>query len=319
MSLRGLAICLCWLFAMPIAESAPFTFRAVAVDIEVEAQQQWDNAPQWARTRTHQRYRFETVLRSTGTLEGANLLDPDLRRRTALKAEYVRRSGMAQIKAAGIDPAVPGLVERLDQALEKKIQHCGADADCAVRAQMEFAPLMAAASLPDHHELFDGEARYLFFFGYPGCANKVNSEGEFHLKGEATRTGKADRLKPFVLEILATSQGSPEEQVSLCERFTMVIDTKTGDIQIENVYLPAARGPMTRVQYGNTLTRDQEIPIPPPLQGWANSVLRSARATGRAEANLPLNLPLDGDSSVLGTWTGEATAKIRWSVAPLDP
>jgi hypothetical protein len=297
----------------------PYLFRQLTITIEARGDQNWSNPPQFAATSTEQRYRIKTSLRSTGKYEGANLLDPDLKRRSMLKAEYLRRSGMAQIRAAGIDPSGPGLEKRLQQQLDQQLDACGMSPDCIIGANARFAPMIMAAGLPDNSAMFSGEARYLFFFGYRGCQNEVQAIGELHLKGEATRTGKKGDLKPFVLDIVGESEGTPEERRSLCERITLVLDTKTKQLQVENVYFPAAVGVANRIQYGGTSSREQEVPLLPPLQGWANEILRNAPVKGSSTASLPLTLPLDGDSSVLGSWDGRATVSIQWSLDEMAP
>ena len=313
--MRGPCVRMLALAAMLLAGdavAAPYVFRTLDIRIKIQGHQEWRNGPQWARTATRQRYEFQTTLRSTGKLEGANLLDPDPQRRIALKAEYLRRSGVAQIHAAGFDPAAADVEAQLSQRMDEESQACGPDPDCIIRVSTKFAPLLAAAGLPDNSRMFEGAPRYLFFFGYPACPNRVRAIAELHLKGEATRTGKKDQLKPFVIEVSGDSSGTAQEQASLCELFTAVLDTQTNRLQVENVYLPAARGIGTRTQYGTTFTRQQEVPVPPPLQGWVNQQMRSAATQGSAQSTLLLNLPLDGDSSVLGTWSGAADASLSW-------
>lgn len=300
------------------AMAAPYLLRTLEISIEIQGRQEWRNDPQWARATTRQRYEFQTTLRSTGRLEGANLLDPDPQRRMALKAEYLRRSGMAQVRAAGFDPEATDVEAQLNRRMDAESLICGTDPDCVIRVNTKFALLLAAAAQPDNSGLFAGAPRYLFFFGYPACPNRIHSVAELHLKGEATRTGKKDQLKPFVIDASGNSIGTAQEQATLCELFTAVLDTKTDRLQVENVYLPDARGMTTKTLYGTTVAREQEVPIPPPLQGWANQQMRNAPAQGSVQSTLPLNLPFDGDSSLLGTWSGAANVSLTWRffVAP---
>ncbi len=287
--------------------------RLLRIEITAEGSQAWKNDPQWAESATQQRYAFSTTLRTTGRLEGANLLNPDMEARMAIKAEYLRRNGAAQIKAAGFDPEAPDIEAQLRQGMDREIEACGANPDCQIRVTTTFLTLIAVALQPNNSHLFEGEPRYRFYFGYPDCRNEVDSSGVLSLKGEASRTGKQRHLKPYELDVTGRSSGTPEEQRALCQRFTVVWDTKADTLHVENVYLPAARGPATRSRFGTTMTLEMEVPPPAPLQGWVNDQLRNAPLTGNAEATIPLTLPPDGDGTLLGRWSGSGDFTVKWS------
>lgn len=287
--------------------------RLLRMEITAEGTQTWENGPQWAKASTQQRYVFSTTLRTTGRLEGANLLAPDMESRMAIKAEYLRRTGTAQIKAAGFDPAAPDIVDQLRQRMDSEMAACGNSPDCIMRVTSTYTTLLAAALQPDNSHLFEGEPRYRFYFGPPDCRNEIDSSGVLSLKGEASRTGKQRQLKPYELDVEGRSSGTTDEQRALCQRFTVVWDTLADTFQVENVYLPAARGPATRSRFGTTQTMEMEVPPPAPLQGWLNDQLRKAPLTGEAKATVPLTLPPDGDGTLLGRWSGSGEFSVKWS------
>lgn len=303
-----------WL-AMP-ACAAPYQFRELSIEAWAEGQQQWRNEPQWASASLRHHYRYSISLRSPGKLEGASLLDPDPQRRIALRAEYLRRNGLAQLKAAGFDTEAPDLAARVAQRQEQQSAACQDEPDCLMRISLQYSTLLAIAQQPDNSQLFAGPPRYLFFFGYPGCRNQVQAQAELHLRGEATRTQARGQLKPYVVEVQGQSSGSAQEQARLCEQFTVVLDTRTQRLSVDNVYLPAAWGQTHRELYGHADDSLHEVPIVPGLQGWAQQQLREAPLSGERSETLPLTLPPDGDGSLLGRWQGQGRFRLRWSFVP---
>lgn len=298
------------------ASAAPIE-RQLQIHITVDGKQDWKNALQWSKATTRQTYDFSTSLRSDGKLEGANLLDPDMNRRLAIKTEYLRRQGLEGLKAAGFNIASPDLQRQVSSAMQKENLACEGDTICRSEVGGKYATLMAAALEPDNSAIFAGEPRYLFFSAYPGCVNKVHAVIKTQTKGETGYGRNKDKIFPYSLDQSGDHQGNAVELKSLCTFFTVVVDTKEQKMFVENVYIPASRGTAVRTEFGKTQTSEVEHPIPPPLQGWVNETLRHAAMSGSAAASLPLNLPLDGNSTVLGLFTGDAQVKLKWTWTPL--
>lgn len=287
--------------------------RKLEITVTLEGKQDWRNALQWSKASTTQRYELSTGLRSDGTLEGANLLDMEIDRRLAIKTEYLRRKGAARLKAAGIDPAAPDLQKQISDRMQQDNFNCRGDNVCMSDTAGKYAELMAAAAEPDNSEIFEGEPRYLFFFGYPGCPNRIRAVNKTHTEGETAYGRNKDHIFPYLLDLNGDSTGSARDQVSMCSYFTVVIDTKDQKMYVENVYLPASYGRSVRTEFQKTQTQDVDLPIAAPLQGWINQVLRVAPLSGTASATLPLTLPLDGNSTVLGDFTGAGKATLKWA------
>lgn len=294
------------------AAAAPID-RKLEISVTLDGKQDWRNALQWSKSTTTQRYEFTTGLRSDGKLEGANLLDMEIERRLAIKTEYLRRKGVARLKAEGIDPASPDLQKQISDRMQQDSFKCKGDNVCMSETSGKYAELMAAAMEPDNSEIFEGEPRYLFFFGYPGCPNRIHAVNKTHTEGETAYGRNKDHIFPYLLDLNGDSTGSARDQVSMCSYFTVVIDTKDQKMYVENVYLPAAFGRSVRTEFEKTQTQDVDLPIAAPLQGWINQVLRVAPLSGTVDATLPLTLPLDGNSTVLGEFTGTGKATLKWA------
>lgn len=292
--------------------------RRLEISVSLEGQQDWRNALQWSKATTQQSYDFSTTLRSDGQLEGANLLDMDLDTRLAIKTEYLRRKGAAKLKAAGIDPASPNLQSEISNRMQRDNFACKGDAICIGETSSKYAELMAAAVQPDNSELFAGEPRYLFFFGYPGCANKIRSVNRYQASGETAYGRKKDKIFPYALSYDGDYAGSAMDQTSMCRYFTVVLDTKEQKMFVENIYIPASRGKVVRTEFEKTTNSEADLPTPDPLQGWMNGLLRHAALSGTSSTTLPLNLPLDGNSTVLGNFTGEAKVTMKWAFTDLS-
>lgn len=293
--------------------------RKLSITITVDGQQDWKNALQWSKATTQQRYEFSTTLRSDGRLEGANLLDPDTETRLAIKTEYLRREGVKKLQAAGIDPKSPTLMTDLSRKAQQANFDCKGDSVCISNTGLKFAEMMAAAVEPDNSALFEGEPRYQFFFGYPGCTNTIRAVNQYEAKGETAYGRNKDKIFPYTLSWSGDSNGSEVDRQSMCTYYTVVLDTKEQKLFVENVHIPESRGKVLRTEFGKTHTTEDELLMPAPLQGWVNETLRHAALSGEAEARLPLNLPLDGNSTVLGLFTGEAKTTLKWSWTPVGP
>lgn len=297
----------------PVLAAAPVD-RKLTVNITVDGQQDWKNVLQWSKATTTQSYDFSTTLRSDGRLFAPNLLDPDTNTRMAIKTEYLRQQGMARLKAMGVDPKSPNLMQELSNKAQKANFDCKGDSVCLSNTGTKFAELMAAAVEPDNSALFEGEPRYQYFFGYPTCTNTIRAKHEYSASGQTAYGRKKDNIYPFSLSYSGDSNGTPEEQKSMCTYYTVVVDTHENKMYVENVYIPSSWGKVTRTEFEKTRVEEHdELPVPGPLQAFVNENMRHSNLTGAAEGTLPLNLPLDGNATVLGAWTGEAKVKLKWA------
>lgn len=298
------------------ATAAPMD-RRLEINVALEGKQDWRNELQWSKATTAQRYEFSTTLRSDGVLEGANLLDMDLDARLAIKTEYLRRKGAAKLKASGIDPTSERVQAEISSRMQKDMFACKGEATCMSDTNSKYTELMAAAVQPDNSELFAGEPRYLFFFGYPGCANKIHAVHKYQATGETGYGRNKDKIFPYALSRDGDYAGSARDQTSMCSLFTVVLDTKEQKMFVENIYIPTSRGKVVRTEFGKTVSSEADLPYPDPLQGWINGLLRHGALSGTSSTTLPLNLPLDGNSTVLGLFTGEAKTTLKWSFTEL--
>lgn len=300
------------LLAAGALQAAPVD-RELSLQIALEGHQNWRNALQWSKATTTQRYEIATLLRSDGKLHGANLLDPDLETRLAIKTEYLRQQGVQKLQQAGIDPKSSSLMSDLSRRAQKDTFDCKGESNCMSTVGIKYAELMAAAVEPDNSEVLQGEPRYLFFFGFPGCSNRIMAEHQYQATGETAYGRNKDKIFPYALSYDGKSKGSTQEQQSLCMNFTVVLDTLESKMFVENVLIPAARGKITRTEFEKTQTSEAELPLPAPLQEWVNSTLRHAALSGKAQTQLPLTMPLDGNSTVMGNFTGQAKTTLSWS------
>lgn len=312
--LRALLLAVVALGVVP-AWAAPMD-RQLRIVITLDGAQDWRNELQWYKASTQQRYELTTTLRSDGKLEGANLLDPDTTRRLAIKTEYLRRKGVAMLKANGFDPASPTLMSDLSSRAQKDNFNCKGDTVCLSQTGARYAALMAAAVEPDNSGIFAGEPRYLFFSDFPGCPNQLRAVNRIQAQGETAYGRKKDKLHPFSLDMKGDFAGSEQDRNALCTYFVAVVDTQEQKLYVENVYIPSARGTVTRTEFGKTETREADIPVAEPLQGWVNQTLRMNALSGSAKAVLPLTQPLDGNATILGNFTGEGRATLEWSWTP---
>ena len=308
------AAALCALAVSGPASAGVPVDRKLSVHITVDGKQDWKNVLQWSKATTTQSYDFSTVLRSDGRLFAANLLDPDVNMRMAIKTEYLRQQGMARLKAMGVDPKSPTLMQDLSTKAQKANYDCKGESICLSNTGTKFAELMAAAVEPDNSALFEGDPRYQFFFGFPSCANTIHARHQYSATGETAYGRKKDHIYPFALTYSGDSTGTPDEKQSMCLFFTVVVDTLENKMFVENVYLPAAWGKVSRTEFEKTRVEDnKELAVPGPLQGFVNENMRHSNFTGDTSGVLKLNLPLDGNATVLGAWTGEAKTTLKWA------
>lgn len=316
MTTIGRLLALIGLVSANVALAAPVD-RRLEISVALQGQQDWRNALQWSKATTTQRYDYSTTLRSDGVLEGANLLDMDLDTRLAIKTEYLRRKGAEKLKASGLDPQSPQLQSEISRRMQTETLACKGDVVCMSATSARYAEIMAAAVQPPQPELFEGEPRYQFFFGYPGCANRIHAVHAYQATGETAYGRKKEKIFPYALSWSGDSAGNPSDQASMCSYFTVVLDTLEQKMFVENIYIPVPRGKVVRTEFEKTSTTEADLPPPAPLQGWMNGVLRHAALSGTQSTTLPLNLPLDGNSTVLGDFTGAAQVTLKWSFIEL--
>ena len=308
------AAALCALAISGPASAAAPVDRKLTVNITIDGQQDWKNVLQWSKATTTQSYDFSTTLRSDGRLFAPNLLDPDVNTRMAVKTEYLRQQGLARMKAMGVDPKSPNLMQDLSSKAQLANFNCKGDSVCLSSTGNAFAELMAAAVEPDNSGLFEGDLRYQYFFGYPTCANTVHAKHEYKAAGETAYGRNKDHIFPYSLSYSGDSTGTPDEKKSMCTFFTVVVDTIENKMYVENVYIPASHGKIVRDEFEKTRIEDNgELPIPGPLQGFVNEQMRHSNFIGEADTVLKLNLPLDGNATVLGDWTGDAKTHLKWA------
>lgn len=296
-----------------VALAAPVD-RTLEIKLTVQGHQDWVNELQWSKATTRQSYEFSIPLRSNGRLEGANILEQDRDLRLAIKTEFLRRQGLERLKASGLDPDSPQLQQDISKSMQQEIFDCKGDSVCMAETHGKYASILAAALEPDNSALFEGEPRYRFFFGYDGCPTTIRAAHDTQVEGETGYGRKKDKIYPFALSMKGESAGSAEDLSTLCLSYTSVFDTKESKLFVENVDVPNARGTITRTEFGETSNRDdQELPVPGVVLEWVNATLREAPPSGQAQAKLPLYLPLDGNSTVLGQFTGEVDARLQWA------
>lgn len=298
---------------IPLRAAAASVDRVLTVQVEVEGQQDWKNALQWSNATTRQRYEISTGLRSDGVLHAANLLEPDTQTRLAIKTEYLRQQGLKSLQAMGIDPASPDLQQRISRQMQKEVFECKGNPICMGEVNGKYAKVMAAAVEPDNSHLFEGEPRYRYFFDYQGCPNTIHVVHRLDVEGETAYGRKKDNVHPYTLGMQGDYRGSEQDRSSMCSYFMVVEDTVENQIYVENVYIPAAVGQIKRTEFGKSTQKEGELPSPPGLQDWVNSVVRTAPPSGESSATLPLTMPLDGNSTVLGDFTGQMQVKLDWA------
>lgn len=306
----------CALMVLGASAQAASIDRELKITVDIDGQQSWRNALQWSKAKTVQKYEWSTVVRSDGKLEGANLVDLDLDRRLAIKTEYLRRKGVQMLRAAGLDPASPDVQKNISDRMQKDIFACEGEPVCMSEIGTKYSMLMAAATEPDNSAIFAGEPRYQFFFGYPGCANRIHVVQATDTLGETGYGRNKDKIFPYALKVNADFPGTETDRKSMCSYFTGVIDTKEQKLYWDNIYIPTARGNMVRTEFGKTSTTDGDVAMPQEVMNWVNATLRVAPPTGTASTDVPLNSPLDGNSTVLGTFDGMVKVKMSWSFNP---
>jgi len=315
------------LFASGAAPAAPIE-RPLQLLVTVEGAQSWRNALQWSKSTTRQRYDLSTRLRSDGRLYPDNLLDTDPERRMAIKQEYLTRRGLERLKRenGGKLPRRSGELQRFANGAQSQIMACRGESECTLELAERFAALSALEQYSTEElEAFlqpsadDGPGRYLYFFGYAGCPNRIHITSTSHFQGEQAFDKEKKKLVPFVMDRNADAAGSESEQKGLCWRYTATVDTQSGTIFLENAFLPSPRGTTVYTAGKNTTRKDEDLPIPVQVLDWTSAVLRQARDAGAEAKAFRFTRPLDGNASVLGDFDGSLKATLTWSFRTATP
>jgi hypothetical protein len=215
-----------------------------------------------------------------------------------------------------MDPSSPELMKSISDRMQKDNFACRGDSVCMAETGTKYAMLMAAVTEPDNSALFEGEPRYQFFFGFPGCANRIHVLHSSDTAGETAYGRNKDKIFPYALKANADFAGTDVDRASMCTYFTGVVDTKDQTVYWDNIYIPTVRGTLVRTEFEKTQTQEGEIAMPQEVMSWVNDTLRHSAPTGNTAAEIPLKFPLDGNSTVLGTFDGLAKVKMSWSFNP---
>jgi hypothetical protein len=287
--------------------------RYLSFVITVDGNQNWKNVLQWSKATTSQRYEFSTGLRSDGKLWGGNINDLDQDRRMVIKTEYLRQKGMTTIRAAGLDPNSPNLQQELSTRAQKDSFACNGNPICISDTGQKYAAMMAAAVEPPNPEALGGDPRYQIFTGFQGCPNRLHLTQKSDTTGETAWGRNKDHIYPYALHTTADYAGSDTDKQSMCTFFNAVIDTAENQLYLDNVYIPSAHGKVQRTEFDKTTETEDELPVPPVVIEWVSATLRKAALSGKADTTLPLTMPLDGNSTVLGAFEGSAKVHLEWS------
>lgn len=294
--------------------------RELRLNITLDATQDWRNELQWGKATTQQKYVLSTELRSDGRLYPENLLNPDFDRRIAFKTEFYTYQGLVELRQefGGRLPKPDEVSAELSIGSLTMGEGCIPGHNCPNASPQRYAAIAAVqsrspeelAALIAKFEAPGG--RWLYFGGFSGCGNQLQIDYQSHFAGERAFDRARKNLKPFEMDWKA-SEASPEDQATLCKRYTVTVDTESNQMYIENVYLPSPLGHSTRKTNSYVDNRDRELPPAQELMSWVNEVLAKAPLEGARQDSLKLTLPLDGDSTVLGSFEGAGKASLSWS------
>lgn len=305
----------------PAAVSAAAAERQLSIQLTVDGSQSWRNALQWSQSTTQQRYELTTRLRSDGRLYAENLLDPDMEKRLRIKGEYYTYQGLLQLKQqnGGMLPGANSLSPEISAESLKGNPGCIPGVDCPGASPERFTAIAALqdntpAELEKFMKSYDAPGgHWLYFMGYSGCPNRLQLSYRAHFAGEQAFDHDKKRLQPFEMEWAAQTQGTAEEQAGLCRRYVVTLNTATGEMNIENAYIPSPRGTSVRKTGSGVDRHDADLPPPYEVMRWADDLLHKARETGAQSATLRLTQSLDGNSSVLGLFDGTAKVSLVWA------
>lgn len=297
--------------------------RKLSLNLTVDATQDWRNELQWSKAQSQQRYQIVTHLRSDGRLYAENLLDPDVPKRIKIKNDYYTYQGLLELRQEfGGRLPKPDQVQSVISAesLAGGDSTCIPGVSCTSMSPERFAAIAVLQQTPsDQLERFMQSyekpgGRWLYFMGYAGCANQLDLRYQAHYAGERAFDRRRKNLKPFEMDWKAATQGTEDEQRGLCKRYVVTVDTKTNDVYFENVYLPAPVGISERKGAGGDERREIEMSPPSEVASWVNDLLLKTTASGSRQQDIRITLPLDGNSTVLGSFDGTAKVSFSWEL-----
>jgi len=311
----------------PVPVTSLATERTIDFKITVKGDQNWNMGSHQTHGTTDQSYIVSTRVRSDGVLYGDNLLDPDTTTRLAVKHQYFARRGLIRLRALN-GGRLPTTAEEVEALLSKaKVnQDCGVDDDdCREEAVERVAALEALRdnSVADLEALivapaYGDTARWLYFFGYKGCPISIHTTNETHAAGERAWNRKKTKYVPWSEDRSANSTGSDEDKVKLCRRYTLTINIRTGDVYLENLFIPSSPGTTIWKMHDKVTTRNDVLPVPIELLNWSSAQLARNRDTVNLTASLVPNVPLDGDYTVLGHFDGKFDVTLSWTFQPVE-
>jgi hypothetical protein len=207
----------------------------------------------------------------------------------------------------------PSDEERFAQQMYQLYQQCGVDQACTAEMQMLHAAVVAAQQYPEALEEENIPGQYRYFEAYSGCPGASRVQLELDIEGE--RYNKSAKKIVAFKEHREADTVNPDEGKPLCMFFTAVIDTKAEEksFYLENVHVPRPFGETTFTERGHTERKTESQPMPPAVLDWMTATLRHAEPSGTVEATLPLYMSLNGNSTWLGIWKGEARVTMDWS------
>lgn len=316
----------CALFAiLSHAEAATPIERRLDLTVAIDGEQSWRNVLQWSKGNTRQRYEVSVNLRSDGRLYPENLLDPDVTKRLAVREEFLTRRGLEELRRrnGGKLPTPEQAAKLYSKGSTTENIACKGDDLCTGPMAERFAALAAleSNSLEDLQAFLDEadhqpNGRYYYFLGDTNCQARMHAVQQSHIEGMQANDRKKEKLVPFVFDRSADSKGAPDELSTLCRRYLVTLDSKTGDMYLENAFLPSPLG-VTTTKYGDVaLTKQGPLPIPTQALDWTSEMVRKTKETGTANVSLPFTRPLDGNATVLGDFTGTLKINMSWSFKP---
>lgn len=297
--------------------------RQLDVHITVQGNQTWKNVLQHTQGSTQQDYVFSTRLRSDGIFYGDNLLDPNTTKRLSIKQQYLARHGLIRLKAQN-GGRLPRTAEEIAD-FNAKQKDCGLDDRCIGESVERMAAITALQnnSIEDLEALIAAPAtgdaaRWLYFFGYSGCQNRIRITNETHITGERAYNSGKTNLVPWSLDRSANSEGNAEDRAKLCQRYTVTIDVRTGDVYLENLYIPSPPGTSVLRRNKSLIRENIELPVAAEMLTWSTDRLRRTKEIANYTESLPANSPFDGDATVLGSFSGKLEVTMSWSFKPVD-
>jgi len=313
-----------WAMTISTAAVASPIERQFDLRVDVDATQSWRNALQWSKATTQQHYDISTRLRSDGRLYADNLLDPDMNRRIRIKGEYYLYQGLLQLKHenGGRLPASGAMSSEISAESLQRTPGCIMGVDCPGASPERLSAIAALedntpAELETFMKTYDKPGgQWLYFMSYSGCPNRLQLGYQAHFAGEQAFDHDKKRLQPFQMDWAAKTQGTTEEQQSLCRHYVITLNTVTGDMYVENAFIPSPRGVSVRTTGRGNDRREVDLPPPYEVMRWVDDLLHKAADTGKQQAKLHLVQPLDGNSSVLGLFDGTANVSLSWSFKP---